>query len=68
MSRQKAIAFTIRGHALYDGKKFGSAGEAEQKILAAKDAAIACGVEVTDFAAHHTSIEVAADVAPTKRA
>jgi hypothetical protein len=67
MSRQKAVSFTIKGFATYNGKTLGSSSEAEKKILAAKEAAEKAGVTIIDFSAHHTSVEVDPDPAPARR-
>lgn len=56
MARQKAVAFVMRGYAVFDAKTLGSTTEAEKKVLAAKDAAAKSGVTITDFQTSHTSV------------
>jgi hypothetical protein len=57
--RQKVVAVTIKGTIAFNPRECGSAGEAEKKALAAKDALERAGVTVVDFQTTHSSIEVA---------
>lgn len=55
--RQKIIAVKLTFHVPY-ANVFGAAGEAEKRVIAAKEALAACeGVKVVDVGISYTSVE-----------